>query len=243
MKSLPLVVAFTLFAFSVPGFSQFGGIHLPKPSSGNDVLARGGSLESYLTAATDQGMRALDELAKAFPPEKVAAFQKLSGKYHESAKNRPDGNIDADSFTVASDAADEMAKLENDWQSYKKEGTKEVRRAHARLGLMLIADAEASTQARKELTDLEAQVRIVAMNPLQTSKATRMRTMMTFMNTVIQQAPRQTQSFTTVRRIAKNIADAEHYKLADDPSPESVSTTANLATAAKKIDTDIPGEN
>ncbi len=246
MKTSHFALSIILAACSVPAFGQFGSlknkIPYPRPS-GADALTRSGDFVLYLTIATDQGMRALDELAAAFPPEKVAAFQKLSAQYKEASKNRPNGNIDAESFTVASDAAEEMAKLENDWQTYRKEGAKSVRKAHARIGLMLIADGEASTRAPQLLRDLQGEARSISVKSYDSNKANRISNMVTFLKCVIDQAPRQTRSFTTVRRIAKNIADAEHYQLAEDPPADSVTTTAQMNVAVAKIDADNMGEN
>lgn len=246
MKISCLALSLLLAACSIPAFGQFGGWknQIPHPTrSGVDALARSGDFVSYLTIATDQGMKALNELAAAFPPEKVAAFQKLSAQYQEAAKNRPNGNIDAESFTVASDAADEMAKLEKDWQTYRKEGAQGVRKAHARIGLMLIADGEGSTRAPQLLRDLQGQARSISIKTYDSDKANRIRNMITFLECVVDQAPRQTTSFTTVRRIAKNIADAEHYQLAQDPPADSVTTTAQMNLAVTKIDADNMGGN
>lgn len=245
MKTSCFALSVILAACSMPVFGQFGSlkrIPYPKPS-GADVLTRSADFVQYLTIATDQGMKALDELAAAFPPEKVAAFKKLSAQYQEASKNRPNGNIDAESFTVASDAASEMAKLENDWQTYRKEGAKSVRKAHARIGLMLIADGEASTRAPQLLRELEGEARGISVKTYNSDKANRVRNMITFLKCVVDQAPRQTTSFTTVRRIAKNIADAEHYQLAEDPPANSVTTTAQMNVAVAKIDADDMGGN
>ncbi len=209
--------------------------------TGGSPLTQAGDMASYLTIATDQGMKALDELAAAFPENKVAAFKQLSAQYNEAKTSRKDGNIDADSFTTASKAAAEMAKLEDDWKSYKKQGAKGVRKADARLALMLIADGEASSKAPKTVRGLQAEMKVAAAKK-QIDKLDQLKSSAAFLNCVTEQVPSQTQSFTTVRHIAKNIADAEHYQLSPDPSPESLSSTTTMKIAAQKIDADIPPE-
>src|SRR5260370_41465934 len=77
-------------------FGQFGGL-LKKinPTTGNDnvpaTLAQGNNLIGYITLATDQGMRAIQELASVFPPEKVAKLQEIAAKYNEAKSARKDG--------------------------------------------------------------------------------------------------------------------------------------------------------
>lgn len=146
---------------AVPTSAQFGSLRdrlkdttknspLGSPTGGSS-LTQAGDMASYLTVASDQGMKALDELAAAFPENKVASFKLLSAQYKEAKTSRKDGNIDADSFTTATKAAAEMAKLEDDWKSYKKEAAKGIRKADGRLALMLIADGEAAASAPKTL--------------------------------------------------------------------------------------------
>jgi hypothetical protein len=214
-----------------------------KTPSTPPALATSGDFVRRLTLATDQGMRALDELAAVFPPEKVAAFRQLSSQYQEAAKTRKDSNIDAASLTLAGDAADEMAKLEGEWQSYRKEGAQGVRRAHARIGLMLIVDGSAGAQAPKFASDLRTELQRSGTKMLKNAALRdQMLARIRFLDTVGEQAPRQTRAFTTVRRIARNIAEAERFKLADDPAPDSVTTTPQLTLAFTKIDADIPAQ-
>jgi hypothetical protein len=51
-----------------------------------------------------------------------------------------------------------------------------------------------------------------------------------------QQAPRQQTAFKSVQHIAKNISDAERFKLPDDPAPGSLTTNAQMTFHAKAID-------
>ena len=233
MKQITLVA--TLFALCFPAFSQFHLPKLPGSASPGNALATGGDFISYLTTASDQGIKALDEIAAAFPAEKVTTFKTLSAKYHEASTKRTAGEIDAESFIVVSEAGDEMAKLEEDWQSYRKEGAKSIRKAHERLGLMLLADGEASTRTPRLMRDLESAVRIAVITR-QVSQADKLRAMVALLSTVSQQVPRQTKSFSRVRRITKDIGEAEKFKLPDDPLPGSVTTNAQMTTEATKID-------
>lgn len=233
MKQLILIA--TLLSLCSPAFSQFHIPKLPGTTSPSDALNTGGNFISYLTVASDQGMKALDELAAAFPPDKVAAFKILSAKYHEASAKRTNNEIDSESFIVLSDAGDEMAKLAADWQSYNKEGARSVRKAHQRLGLMLLADGEASARTPKLTRDLESAARTAAVTR-QANQAQRLRAMIALLATVSQQVPRQNKSFTTVRQISKNISAAEHFQLPDDPPPQSVTTTAEMTSQATRID-------
>ena len=100
------------------------------------ALASGAEMIGFVTVATDQGMKAVDNLLEVFPAEKVAKVKKLSAQYAELSKKRKEGNIDAEQLKVASAAGDEMAALQGDWQSYKKEKSSIVGKANGRLGLV-----------------------------------------------------------------------------------------------------------
>jgi len=200
------------------------------------ALASGAAMIGFVTVATDQGMKAVDTMLEMFPAEKVAKVKKLSAQYAELSGKRKDGNIDAEQLKVASAAGDEMAALQGDWKSYKKEKASAVSKANGRLGSMRGARALAASAAPKTLATLQEASKSLASNPLQAGKAAQVTAQISLLSAVVQQIPQQTKSFTTVRGIVANIAKAEKVSLAADLSPDKIKDTAALSASAKELD-------
>ncbi len=200
------------------------------------ALASGAEMIGFVTVATDQGMKAVDNLLEVFPAEKVAKVKKLSAQYAELSKKRKEGNIDAEQLKVASAAGDEMAALQGDWQSYKKEKSSIVGKANGRLGLMLGADAVAASAAPKTLASLQEASKSLASDPMQAGKAAQVTAQISVLSAVVQQIPQQTKSFSTVRGIINNIAKAEKVSLAADLSPDKIKDKVALTASAKELD-------
>ena len=76
---------------------------------------------SYVTIATDNGVKAVEALASVFPPDKVQKVADLAAKYNELKAKRSDQNVDSESIQVSSEIAAEMAKLDSEWQAHLKE--------------------------------------------------------------------------------------------------------------------------
>jgi hypothetical protein len=207
----------------------------PKVDVGNALLA-GASMISFVTIATDQGMKAVETMLEVFPPEKVEKVKLLNLQYKELAAKRKDGNIDAEQLKVASSAGNEMAAIQGDWKSYKKEKAQVVTKANSRLGLMLGADAVAASAAPTTLASLQAAGQSLASNPLQAGKAAQITAQVAVLSAVVAQIPQQTKSFSTVRSIITNIAKAEKLTLAPDVAPEKVKDQASLSDSAKEIE-------
>jgi hypothetical protein len=223
-----------------PAKSGFGRFMSSKAVSGNAVPAgQAVVLIRLVTRATDQGMQAMDIMASIFPPEKVAKFEESSKKYHELQANRKNGNIDADQCQVATDAAEEFAKLDVDWNSYRKEKAIVVSMADHRLAYMLLADGLAATHIPGTVISVKNDITSLISNPLQIGKARQLGVTVVVLTAVAKQMPKQLESFKTVRGIVKKIAVAENITLAPDPP-------ANLmkdpVTAVAAIDKDLPPE-
>lgn len=223
----------------------FGGLLKKKPAAPaasaskvdvGSALASGAEMIGFVTVATDQGMKAVDNLLEVFPAEKVAKVKKLSAQYAELSKKRKEGNIDAEQLKVASAAGDEMAALQGDWKSYKKEKSSVVAKANGRLGLMLGADAIAASAAPKTLASLQEASKSLAADPLQAGKAAQVTAQISVLSAVVQQIPQQTKSFSTVRSIITNIAKAEKVSLAADLSPDKIKDKVSLTASAKELD-------
>ncbi|MCE5247459.1 hypothetical protein LLG88_11150 [bacterium] len=186
---------------------------------------------AYVTLATDTGMRAAENIANAFPPEKVAAFREISKKYAEATKNRKDGNLDADQVKLASQAADELAKLAADWKSYRKDGVAEARKANLRLGVMLVADGVAATKIPGAVEALKSQAGALSSNPLKAGEVKRLTVSAAALAEAGKQIPDQLQKFQTVRTIAKQICEAEKAELSADPAPDALKDLKSLQKA------------
>jgi len=221
-------------------FAQFGGL-LKKATgskSGADpakLLAQGQDLIGYVTIATDEGVRAVSAMASVFPPEKVQKVADLAAKYNEMKSKRSDQNIDAESIQVAKEIATEMAGLDSQWQAYVKEKSAAVKKADARLALVVFADGLAATKAPETAKAIQSAVQDLANDPTQVSKIQRLSAMASLLTAVARQTPQQVTSFKTVRGIAKRIADAEKIQLDPDPSAEKVKDRSSFESAVKPI--------
>jgi hypothetical protein len=236
MKTATVGLLLCLGAISVS--AQLGGL-LKKNKGAGDVTAvmtQGQDLASYVTIATDNGVKAVEALASVFPPDKVQKVADLAAKYNELKAKRSDQNIDAESIQVASQVAAEMAQLDSDWQAYLKEKSATVKKADARLALAILADGLAATKAPDTAKALQSAAQGLKGDPTQVSKMNRMLSMATLLVTVGKEAPQQVTSFRTVRGITKRIAEAEHVQLASDPSPDKVKDSVALETSTKELE-------
>ena len=238
-RSLILAVMLLLVSSTIV-HAQFGSkLGIGKKSNGGpdtaQVLSQSGDFIKLVTLATDEGFLAMDELAKAFPPEKVAAFSELSKKYHETQKNRKDGNVDADGIQTASAAYAEFAKLDNDWKSYKKDGAKNVTKADQRLAYMLLVDGLAGIQLPPLSQSIQSTIQSVGSDPTQIGKLNQLKAYAQLFVVVGKETPKQIGSARTVRGIAKQIATAEKMTLAPDPSPDSVKDLASAQSQATNL--------
>jgi hypothetical protein len=220
--------------------AQLGG--LLKKVNGNKtgtdttaVMAQGQDMLAYMTIATDNGIKAVEALASVFPPDKVQKVADLAAKYNELKAKRSDQNIDAESIQVASQIAAEMAQLDSEWQTHLKEKSAAVKKADARLALVILADALAAAKAPETAKAMQGAAQDLKSDPTQVSKVNRMLSMAMILTTVGKEAPQQANSFRTVRGTAKRIADAEKVQLASDPSPDKVRDRVALDTATKEL--------
>ena len=235
-------VGLLLCLASILAFAQLGGL-LKKKNGGNAggadpavAMTQAQDLLGYVTIATDNGVKGVEALATVFPPEKVQKIADLAVKYNEMKTKRGDQNIDAESLQVASDIAEEMAKLDADWQSHVKEKSAAVKKADARLALVILADTLAGTKAPETAKALQSVAQDLKSDPTQASKMNRMLAMASVLTAVGKEAPKQAASFKTVRGITKRIAEAEKVQLTADPSPDQVKDKSSLTTSSKSCD-------
>lgn len=235
-----VAVTALMVASALCASAQFGRLlKKDKPAGGSDpavVLTQGQTLLGYVTIASDQGVKAVEAIAGVFPPEKVEKVRELAAKYNEMKAKRGDGNIDAESFQLVSQVAAEMAKLDAEWQAHVKERSQAVRKADARLALVLLADAQAALKAQDTAKALQSAAQDLKTDPTQISKANRMLAMSNTLLAVSKEVPGQTSSYKTVRGTAKRIADAEKVQLASDPSPDKVKDSTTLTSSVKELD-------
>jgi len=224
---------------SICASAQLGGL-LKKNNNGKGgdvtaVMTQGQDMLSYVTIATDNGVKAVEALASVFPPDKIQSVKDLAAKYNELKAKRSDQNIDAESVQVASRVAAEMAKLDSEWQTHLKEKSAAVKNADARLALVILADGLAATKAPEAAKAMQSAAQDLKSDPTQVSKMNRMLSMAALLATVGKEAPQQVNSYKTVRGTAKRIAEAEKVQLAPDPSPDRVKDKVALDTATKEL--------
>lgn len=239
MKKVASFAVAALLASGTLAHAQFGGLlkkaEAPKASSSNvsadAVLANGAKLIVFSTLATDLAVDSANKMLEAFPASKVAGIKQKFAKYNElKGKRSSKDQMDADSCTLASDAFDEMAKL--DVKGYEKAKAKVVRPAYAKLGLAVAADGLAAAQVPDFVKNAQSTVSSLSSNPMQASKVTKLSAQIVVANAIVKNTPRQVTAMKTVRAIAKKIADAEGFKLGEPKSLTAVDSDA-LAKESK----------
>src|SRR4051794_13268525 len=94
MKKIALIMAACALSTLATNAQGLHGImtkakSLTKPTGsvssvdGNSALAHGNELISYVAAATDQAVKAVQELIDLYPPEKVQAIREAAAKYNQ----------------------------------------------------------------------------------------------------------------------------------------------------------------
>jgi hypothetical protein len=239
MKKRTIVLAITAILTMNTGlYAQFGGISkLSKKNSSAPVAtsSQPSDLIKLITLATDQGIKAMDLMATVFPPEKIAAFEVASKKYHESQSHRTDPNMNAGDVQLASDAFAEFAKVEVDWNSYRKDKATVVPQADHRLAIMTLADGVAITQIPPTIQALQAQLTSIAGNPQQVNQAKQLKGSIQLFTVVGQQMPKQVDSYKTVRGIARKISTAERMPLPPDPPADSLKDAVSATNAITEL--------
>ena len=209
------------------------------------TLRQGQDLMAMITLATDLGVDATQHLATVYPPEKVEQIRLLSARYNELKAKRGSGDVDAEQLKVASDVFAEMARLdlESNWTKDQKKNAGEVRKAHAKLGVMLIADGLAAIQIPPTVDALKNAITQVTKNPLSgIAKAAQIQKQITVLIAVPGAAVSQVQSAKAVRRTCARIAAAEKFSLGPDPSADSFKNVAELKQKDTDLDASEPAE-
>jgi len=238
MKTTHLAFALVLASGTLVQ-AQFGGLLKKNDAStpavdADALLAKGGKLIAFSTLSTDLAVDAATKMLDAFPASKVAAIKSKFAKYNElKAKRSNKEQMDADSCTVASDAFDEMAKL--DTAGYEKAKAKVVVPAYGELGLAVAADGLAAAQLPEFLKSAQSTTSSLSSNPMQASKVTKLSAQILVTKSLIANTPKQVTAMKTVRGIAKKIAEAEHFKLGEPKLPTSIDVDA-LAKESKAVD-------
>jgi len=240
MKKSALALALILASGTLAQAQFGGGLSLKKDSKpavdADAVLANGSKLIIFSTVATDLAVDSAVKMLEAFPASKVAGIKSKFAKYSELKGKRADKNqLDADSCTVASDAFDEMAKL--DVNGYEKAKAKVVVPAYGELGLAVAADGLAATQLPEFVKSGQSTVSSLSSNPMQAGKLVKLKAQVVVANALITNTPKQVAAMKTVRGIAKKIAEAEHFKLGEPKLPTSIDADA-LAKESKAVEVD-----
>jgi len=231
-KRLSLALLALALAIGAPAQAQFGLGSLLGGGGGADAdkfISTSVTIIAFSTIATDLAVSSAMQMLEAFPPEQVAAISEKFTKYNElKAARGADGQIDADSETLASDGFAEMEKL--DPATYRKEKAKVVGPAYTKLGLALAADAVAVTQLPGFLSSGQRTLSSLGSNPMLLMKIRKIGTAVMTVKVLFKNVPSQIKSIKTVRAIAKKIAEAENMTLGEPK--ETITSTDPVALAA-----------
>jgi hypothetical protein len=233
-------MAFLAMALAVgfPMQAQFGGFgNLTGGGGGGDtdkVIKSGTVIIAFSTIATDLAVASAQQMLGAFPPEAVAAIQEKFSKYNElKAARGTDGQMDADSATLASDGFSEMEKL--DPGTYNKEKAKVVGPAYTKLGLALAADLVAIAQIPTFVSSGVKTISSIGSNPMILLKVGKLKTMVGTVVVLAKAIPSQINSIKTVRSIAKKIGEAENVTIGE---PKQTIKTMDAQLLADSVKTE-----
>lgn len=238
MKKTASLAFAVMMASGTMAHAQFGKL-LKKPEApaatakvdADAVLANGAKLIVFATLATDLAVDSANQMLGAFPASKVAGIKAKFAKYNElKGKRATKDQMDADSSTLASDAFEEMAKL--DTKGYEKAKAKVVVPAYSKLGLAAGADGLAAAQLPDFVKSAQSTVASLGSNPMQAGKLVKLKAQLVVATALTQNTPKQITAMNTVRTIAKKIGDAEKFKLGEPKALTAIDVDA-LAKASQ----------
>ena len=230
-KNFSLALLALALAIGLPARAQFGLGSLLGGGGGDadKFIQSGVTIIAFSTIATDLAVSSAMQMLQAFPPEEVAAISDKFAKYNElKAARGTDGQIDANSATLASDGFAEMEKL--DPATYRKDKAKVVGPAYTKLGLALAADLVAASQLPGFVSSGTRTLSSIGSNPMILLKIAKIKTAVMTGSVLAKNIPSQIRSIKTVRAIAKKIADAENMTLGEPK--ETVTSTDPAALKA-----------
>ena len=223
-KFLGSVLAIGLMVMGTPAHAQFGGLLGGSKSGGGDVdavIISGTKIIVFTTLATDLAVNSAMQMLDAFPPEKIEGIKAKFITYNELKEKRSgDAQLDGISATLASDGLGEMANLKI--EDYQKGKSKTVSSAYTKMGLALGADGLAALQLPTFVTSGTNAISSLASNPFQIKKLGKLKAIIVTTTVLVKAVPAQIQSMTTMRALAKKIADAENIQLGEAKIPTAI---------------------
>lgn len=127
-----------------------------------------------------------------------------------------------------------------DWSSYKKDKAEVVSQADHRLTLLVLVDALAALQVPSKVESLQAQVTLLASNPMQYKKVMPIKNSIALFLMIGKQMPKQVETFRQARGVIKQIATAEHITLAPDPPADSLKDTVGATSLILALPPEAP---
>lgn len=238
-KVFGAILGLTLLT-SVPAKAQFGGIGGLLGGSkkgGGDVdgvITSGTRIIVFETIATDLAVASAMQMLEAFPPEKVKHIQESFLQYNEiKSKRGKDDQLDATSIECSTKGFTAMAELAA--KDYQAGNDKVIRSAYLKLGLALGADALAVAQLPAFVSSTSGAISSLSSNPFQVTKLGKLKTIAATTTVLAKAVPTQVKAITTVRTLAKTIAEAQNINLGEPKALAALDPTA-LAAEVKTMD-------
>lgn len=236
-----LMAAGACATLSPSAFAQFGKKKNASGDGGNgagggDGLMPAASFVTYIAIASDLGNQGTMQLLSLYPPEKIAQIKKACEAYSEARRQNKGGEPDSETIKLCSQALDSATALSAEVDALTEEKKKALSIAHKKMSLMLLADAFAALNGPAIINRLNSDIQSISSNPMKARSLTTMKGQLQVLTFAASAIPGQIKAATTVRDVAKKIAEAQKVKLAENPSDKQVSTLDGLQQQATSTD-------
>lgn len=244
MKNLnrrKLIAAGVSATMAPAAFAQFGKKKSANVDGGGgaaaaDGLMPAGTFVKYIALASDLGTQGTMQLLSIYPPEKIDQIKKACEAYAEARRQNKGGEPNAETMKLCSNALESASALAAEVAELNDEKKKALSAAHKKVNLMLLADAFAALNAPAIINRLNSDIQSLSSNPMKATSVSSMKSQLQFLTFAASAFPGQIKSATTIRDVAKKIADAQKVKLAEPPADKSVNTIEGFQAEARSSD-------
>jgi hypothetical protein len=205
-------------------------------AAGADGLMPAGSFIKYIAIASDLGNQGTMQLLSLYPPEKIEQIKKACEAYSEARRQNKGGEPDSDTIKLCSQALQSATGLSAEVDALNEEKKKALSIAHKKVSLMLLADAFAALNGPAIINRLNSDIQSISSNPMKARSLTAMKAQLQVLTFASSAIPGQIKAATSIRDVAKKIAEAQKVKLAENPSDKQVSTLDGLEQQAASSD-------
>lgn len=205
----------------------------------DEVLLRGQNLLEYVALAMDQGVAASETIASMYPldDDRVKRLRHLNQEFAlakaQAAKQKK--MINSSMGDTVNLIGQELQNIGSEVKVEKGEQKKAIRTAYKRIGLMLLADAQAVLEIPDTLLVLTTSLDLLLQNPFDAARHGRaMKAQIADLKLAGQMLPAQVSSFRNVRSQVAQIAAANNITV-KEPDKKLVANTGAMRGASERM--------